>query len=693
MITADTAGERRYAAFISYSHADRDAARWLHRTLETYPIPARLLTPSTAAVRRGDRLHPVFLDREELPSSVDLAESVRTALLQSAFLVVVCSPAAARSRWVNEEVRSFKAMGRGGQVLCLIVAGEPDAERRGLRPELECLPPAVRFELEDDRITNRPAPEPLAADIRPGQDSRADAGLKIIAGLLAVRLDDLRQRDHARRQRRLAIIGTASTIGCFVLAGLAIAAWLARNEAERQRRIAEQKSLTAQRTADFVISLFRVADPSEARGNTVTAREILDRGARQIDAALRHEPEVRADLSTTLGEVYTGLGLYGPAFELLSRARTVPRQAPIARVRQAVSLAELEFQRGNDARAEALLSTAHQLYVRQVKPADPAVHARILLDRGDVAAVRQKDGDAQRYFHEALGLSGQHGLEDVAPRALEGLGMSSFYAGDMEGSQRWYDKALVARIRVSGETHPKVSETLTALGSIAYMRGDSTHAEEFWLRSLEVDRLVLGAKHPDLAATMVNLGRLRVERREFRQAIQILEEAVGIMVAQQSETHDSLVFGFNNLALARMGLGDYTEAAAMLRTALRAAIATRHRLEGPILTDLADLECRTGRTADGLTRLDAARRLVAERYPDEPWRTAHVDNVRGACLAALGRLSEAAPLIAQSTPVVLGKWPAQTAYGHDTLNRALRVFELMGDRRKVAQYRKLANAQ
>jgi tetratricopeptide (TPR) repeat protein len=685
--------ERRYVAFISYSHVDRAAARWLHRRIETYRIPAQLLATPAPPDTALPRLSPIFIDREELPTSVDLAESVRAALQQSEFLIVVCSPDAARSHWVNEEVRLFKTMGRGANVLCLIVDGEPATQRRGLPLELECMPPALRFEVAaDGRVTERPAAEPLAADIRRGQDSRHEATLKILAALLRVPLDRLRQRDVARRHRRLALVGAASTLGCVVLAGLSIAALLARNEAERQRQLAEQKSMTAQRTADFVVSLFKVSDPGEARGNTITAREILDRGARQIDDALRDEPAVRADLLTTLGEVYTGLGLYGPAFDLLSKARALPEGSPDADVREQVSLAELEFQRGNDARAEQLLAAAQRLLERDAV-GDVKLRARLFLDRGDVAAVRHDDRAARGYYDDARQLAERHGLAEIGTRALEGLGLSSFYAGDMDAAQRWYDEALGARVRLSGETHPKVSETLTALGSIAYMRGEGTRAEQFWLHSLDVDRRVLGPNHPDLAATMVNLGRLRVERRDFENAVEILEEAVDIMAAQQSETHDSLVFGYTNLALAWIGLHDYAAAEPLLRKALRAATQTGHRLEGPILTDLADLDCRTGRAAQALAYLDSARRLVAERYEDEPWRTAHVDNVRAGCLAGLGRAAEAAPLVVSSTPVVLAKWPPPTFYGHDTLARAEQVYTSLGESQKAAEYRRMVSQQ
>ena len=683
---SDVAADRRFVAFISYSHADRRVARWLHRAIEGYRFPSRL---RAQAEGRAPRLSPVFLDREELPSSTDLVESVRLALEQSECLIVVCSPAAARSKWVNEEVRRFKVLGRGARIICLLVAGEPRAADKGSPAEEECLPPALRFHVQDGELTQVPAPEPLAADLRPGGDGRRDAKLKIIAGLIGTGLDDLRQRDQARRQRRLVAVGAAAVIGCVVFAGLAVAALLARNEAERQRRIAEQKSLTAERTAAFMVSLFRVSDPSEARGNTITAREILDRGARQIDMSLRDEPQVRAELSTTLGEVYTGLGLYNSAFRLLSKARQVPEQAADAQLRQAISLAELEFQRGNDARADELLRTAEGLAAQPGVNAGPALRARLLLDRGDVAAFLERDDQARQHFEAALRVGEAHNLGEVTPRALEGLGLAAFYGGDMIRAKQWYEKALAARIQESGESHPKVSETLTALGSIAYMEGDSQRAEEHWLRSLSVDRRVLGTRHADLAVTMNNLGRLRLERREFERAIAILREAVSLYDAEQSEAHEGRVFAETNLALAHMGLRDSAAAEPLFRRALRTAVVTRHRLEGPILTDLADLECRTNRWDAGLARLAEARPVVAERYPDEAWRVAHVDNVRAGCLTGLKRVTEAEALITNSMPALLEKWPEDTYYGHDALERATRVYRLTGNSAKLAELGRL----
>src|SRR6185312_11013420 len=136
--TQDSAGQHRYAAFISYNHGDRAVAHWLHRALEGYHPPKGVMTEAA-----DTRLRPIFLDRAELPTSSDLAASVREALASSRCLIVVCSPAAAKSRWVNEEIRYFKSLGGADRILALIVGGQT-----GYSPKAnaaDCMPPALRY--------------------------------------------------------------------------------------------------------------------------------------------------------------------------------------------------------------------------------------------------------------------------------------------------------------------------------------------------------------------------------------------------------------------------------------------------------------------------------------------------------------------------------------------------------------------
>lgn len=106
----------RYKAFISYSHADESSARWLHRNLERYKVLKRLIGLASPMGPIPARLMPIFRDRDELATASDLGQVLENALTDSGSLLVVCSPASARSRWVNEEIRFFKKTGRANQV-------------------------------------------------------------------------------------------------------------------------------------------------------------------------------------------------------------------------------------------------------------------------------------------------------------------------------------------------------------------------------------------------------------------------------------------------------------------------------------------------------------------------------------------------------------------------------------------------
>ncbi|WP_417479024.1 TIR domain-containing protein [Maricaulis maris] len=224
---------KRYKAFISYSHRDQDFARWLHRQLETYAIPPRLVGQDTGHGPVPRRLTPIFRDREDLAATRDLTASVREALAKSDALIVVCSPQAAASRWVNEEIRTYRNLNPDGIVLAAIVSGNPDADPE-TEPGETCFPPALLEPGADGAIS-----EPVAADMRRQADGRRMAFLKLVAGLVGVSLDQLIQRDHQRRQRRVTVITGASVLLSVIMATLTLLAISARSEAERRKAEAE----------------------------------------------------------------------------------------------------------------------------------------------------------------------------------------------------------------------------------------------------------------------------------------------------------------------------------------------------------------------------------------------------------------------------------------------------------------------
>jgi tetratricopeptide (TPR) repeat protein len=239
MTQASVIPDFRYRAFISYSHQDKSWASWLHKALETYAIPKRLVGQTTAVGVIPRRLAPIFRDRDELASATDLGRKVNEALAQSANLIVICSPRSAASHWVNEEVLAFKRLGRSEHIFCLIVDGEPNATELPDRETEECFVNALRYQLGPYDALSRERTEPIAADARTGKDGKTNAKLKLIAGMLDVGFDMLKQRELQRRNRRMVTITALALVVMLMTTALAVAAFRAQRLAEHERNQAE----------------------------------------------------------------------------------------------------------------------------------------------------------------------------------------------------------------------------------------------------------------------------------------------------------------------------------------------------------------------------------------------------------------------------------------------------------------------
>lgn len=201
----------RYKAFLSYSHSDSEFATWLHRRLENWAVPRDLVGRQTPSGTVPRRLRPVFRDRDDFAGGASLKTATLSALEDSEFLVVLCSPHSANSLYVNEEVRLFKAMGRADRIIPVIIAGDPGDHNN------ECFPDAVKYIINDTgQITDELA-EPLAADAREQGDGRHRATAKVVAGLLGLSFDEIiRRAEQARRKRNAMFAGVGT--GAFLFA-------------------------------------------------------------------------------------------------------------------------------------------------------------------------------------------------------------------------------------------------------------------------------------------------------------------------------------------------------------------------------------------------------------------------------------------------------------------------------------------
>jgi WD40 repeat protein len=262
----------RYRAFISYSHKDKGWGERLHKALERYAIPKRLRNTKGRDGPIADRIFPVFRDREELPSSADLHQQIKIALDESACLIVICSPFAARSRWVNEEILAFKRLGRADRIFALIIDGEPNASDAAAGgASRECFPDALKFSVDAEGSPTSVRVEPVAADARAEGDGVENATLKVIAGVLGIGFDELKQRDleaQQHRLRRLVAISGGVAVGFAFL--LALALYYA-SEARTQRSQA----------------LLHLADSYAAHARDLAADGSYDLAARLAITALR----------------------------------------------------------------------------------------------------------------------------------------------------------------------------------------------------------------------------------------------------------------------------------------------------------------------------------------------------------------------------------------------------------------------
>ena len=206
-------GTHRYAAFISYAHADEAHARRLHRALETYKLPKGM----DEAARQN--LTPIFRDKAELTAHHSLSEKIREAVRTSRYLIVLCSPAAKTSHWVNEEIKLFRKLHGEQSILCAIVEGTPEA----------AFPPAL---LDGGR-------EPLAADLTGGKDGTRFGTTQLAASMLGVGLDNLVQRDVRRRRRRARLATISALAFSAIMGGTAFFAVQSRNKAQENRAQAE----------------------------------------------------------------------------------------------------------------------------------------------------------------------------------------------------------------------------------------------------------------------------------------------------------------------------------------------------------------------------------------------------------------------------------------------------------------------
>ena len=684
----------QYRAFLSYSHRDAKWADWLHHALETYRPPKSLIGTPSALGPVPRRLHPIFRDREELATATELGTVINAALQNSFCQIVLCSPASARSRWVNEEILAFKRLGRADRIYPLIIAGEPNASDIPGREAEECFPPALRFHLGPDGNLSEARTEPVAADARPGKDGRNNAKLKLIAGVLGVGLDVLRRREQQRRNRRLFLVACGASCGMVLATGLATYALIQRSVAQKQTVRAEKEADAARQTTDFLIGLFRLADPSEARGNTITAREMLEQASARVDTELKKQPAIQSRLMQSLGTVYTGLGLYREAEPLLNRsvatARRLPDTEPVTLSEDLNHLAETQSLQAQYSAAEKAYREAATLASRHPNDRRSEIAlADSLHGLGNVLVGEGHYPEAARSFRDALALQHQlygekhddiaRTLEDLAAaldnnddlkealplmrtavrmqRELHGdaphpdvaeavgvLGVMLEENGDYDEAESMDRESIDLKHRLYGDKHPLIALGLNNLGNILQDKHELAESEATYRQALEMERELLGAVHPEVANTLNNIAFVQYDRGDTQGALATEREALAVYQKLFKGDHPNTAQVMNRIGYWLTLEGKYPEAEHDLRNALamrRRLFDDKHPEVASSLENLAILLVATHSYPEALTSARSAQAILTKELSADHWRTAIAESAAGAALTGLGNYTEA----------------------------------------------------
>jgi tetratricopeptide (TPR) repeat protein len=489
--------------------------------------------------------------------------------------------------------------------------------------------------------------EPIAADARDVGDGFSAAFLKLVAGLLDVRYDQLRQREVRRRQRRWGLVIGSSLLLAAIFGVLAVQATIARNTARAAQSVAELELQSERQTREFLLSIFRLADPNEARGNSVTVREILDRAVARIDHSEFSRAEIRARFLATMGEAYSSLGLDKRGVELLSHsidslgAGELTPDARNQRNDSRIELADLLYSMGE-----------YDAALKQVDAASAATEklgweqrAHLENVRGDVLAYTEKDSEARAAYQAALTvLAGapatQRDTVVQRARSLSGLALLEQFASRYADAEKDYAQVVAMLQATVGETHPETISAMVSLGSSAFQNGEADAARAHWSRALEAARRVFDAGTGPIATIENNLGRLMLETGDIAGAEPLLRDALASDRKQHSATFDDLAYPLYNLAIVRFTQGDRQQAQALLDEALPIAAASNHRMHGPILTALADLACSDGRVKDGGTYAQRAVTTNQEHADTAPWYLDQAKLTQQFCTAAAGEKTD-----------------------------------------------------
>jgi len=424
---------------------------------------------------------------------------------------------------------------------------------RQLRGDLDAI--ALKA-LEKDRARRYATPAELAADI--GRYLRNEPVVARPAGAA------YRARKYIRRHR---VAVGATAIAAVLLIAFAVAQTIELRRTRRERDRAD-------RVTEFMTGMFKVSDPSEARGNDIRAREILDKASKDIDTGLAKDPELQAQMMDVMGNVYDSLGLYSTAKPLLSHAVEIRRRTLGASnpdtLKSMYDLAAILIDESRYSEAEKLARETLDARRRLLG----SEHLDTLSSMTQLAFILDGEGryaDAEKLNREAIQVGTRaFGPQDKSTmKAMRGLAIDLAYQGKYADAEKAFREVLEVDRRVLGSDHPTTLGDMNNLAAALLQERKLDEAEKLYMDAIQADRRVFGPKHPSTLLAMGSLAQVLTTQKRYADAEKLLRETLDIKRKRLGAEHRSTLVTAGNLAKVLMREGQYAEAERLMRQTLQ----------------------------------------------------------------------------------------------------------------------------
>jgi tetratricopeptide (TPR) repeat protein len=425
-------------------------------------------------------------------------------------------------------------------------------------------------------------------------------------------------------RRHTTAVGFASTVLILII-GFGIWMSFLYTRATRAEQAAASEAETAKQASDFMVGMFEVVDPSQALGETITAKEILDRGAEKVEGQLADQPLIQARLMDTMGQVYGSLGLFDQAMPLLeSSLETRERELGPHDLEVANSLVTLGMVYG----------FRKQDYEKAVIPLDRAIAIReqILgpdhVDTGKALfwlglSKKHLEGeveDASRILHRAQSIL----EEGLGPTSLEvawcinDLAMIAFWQGDLDRSAVLFERALEIKEMNLDPLDPDVSIGLNNVGYVLMQMARYEEAEPIIRRALENKEQVLPTEHPEVAESLHSLGEVLRRLGKHDEATEILTRALVIQERVFGPVHPEVALTLASLGALYRDTNREAEAAEAFERAIEAYGGSHgdHPELADCLDEYAELLDGTGKHDEAAQLRIRAETIRAQNKPE-----------------------------------------------------------------------------